>query len=429
MTVTDTSGAPSVEQPVDLSDAGLFAHGDPHASWAWLRRNAPVYFNADPSQPGGGFWVLTRHADLMACYVDPATFSSQRGTVLGGSFRSETDTASGRMIICADPPEHRLLRQQVHRGGFGAAMSREIQATVTRFTDDALTRFVAQGGGDLATEVAPRLAAAVLVAMLGVDPDEADHLLGLSRAMIGHQDPEYTGDREPKLALADAQLRMFEFLADLVERRRAAPGEDLVSYLLSARISGKPMTFEQILYNCLNVVVGGNETTPYTACAGVLALAEHPAQADRFYRDPDVLPTAVEEIFRWTSTNAYVGRTVTRDTRIRDVELPAGARVTLWNASANRDEDRFAHPDRFDVTRTPNHHLAFGAGPHRCVGQQVARQEITIFFDRLRRRGIRLEPSGPVARLRSNFMLGIKHLPVTVVAGEASADEGLGVGR
>lgn len=416
MTVTEIPAAGArLSQPVNLADTALFAHGDPHSAWAWLRRNAPVYWNADPAQPGGGFWVLTRYADLMTVYVDPQTFSSERGTVLGGSFRSATDTASGRMIICADPPEHRLMRQQVHRGGFSAAVTPRVAATVTEFTEAAMKRLVAAGGGDLAAEVAPELAAAVLVAMLGVDRDEAHHLLALSRAMIGHQDPEYHAGRDPKLVLAEAQMRMFDFLAELVERRRAAPGEDLISYLLSARINGRPLTFEKILYNCLNVVVGGNETTPYTACGGVLALIEHPVQADKFYADPGVLPTAVEEIFRWTSTNAYVGRTVTRDTRIRDVDLPAGARITLWNASANRDEEQFPHPDRFDVTRSPNHHLAFGAGPHRCIGQQVARQEITIFFDHLRRGGIRMALAGPVARLRSNFMLGVKHLPVTVV--------------
>ncbi|TWP53816.1 cytochrome P450 [Lentzea tibetensis] len=395
-------------RPIDLTDTDLFVHGDPHEVWAHLRRTEPVHWN-----PSGdsGFWSLTKYADIHDVYVDPGTFSSEQGTVMGGSFGSEQDTATGQMLICADPPEHRLLRQQVKQG-FANAMLKVIGESVRRYAHRAVDRIVAQGGGDFAVEVAPELPAGVLAAMFGLPAEDAHHLLALTRNMIGSEDGEY---REGELALVTAQVEIFDFLADLAEERKDRPGDDLVSMLLSSCVNGRPMSDAEILYNTLNVVVGGNETTPYTACAGVAAFAEFGDQADRFYADPSVLPTAVDEILRWTSTNAYVQRTATRDATIRGVPIAKGQKLTLWNASANRDEDVFPDADRFDVTRTPNHHIAFGVGNHRCIGQTVARQEITILFEHLRERGVRFELDGPIERLRSNFMLGTKHMPVKVV--------------
>jgi cytochrome P450 len=417
----------------DLTDIDLFVNGDPHAAWAWLRANEPVYWNPD-SGPGGGFFALTRYDDLAAVYVDHTTYSSKEGTVMGGSFRSQNDTASGQMLICADPPDHRLLRQQVHQG-FSNAMVDRIANVVSEYADRALTQLVADGGGDLAVDVAPELPAGVLAAMFGLSRDEAHYLLDLTRDMIGYRDAEYAGSdhagsdhagsdyagsdyaASAQMGLVAAQVKIFDFLAELTEKRRREPKHDLPSMLLKSEVNGRPMTDGQILYNCLNVVVGGNETTPYTACAGTLALIEHPDQAERFYANPAVLGTAVEEILRWTSTNAYVGRTATRDTEIRGVPIKAGQRLTLWNASANRDEAKFDHADSFDVARDPNQHLAFGVGVHRCIGQTVARQEVTIFFQHLQQHGIRFTLAGPVERLASNFMLGTKHMPVSVVSG------------
>jgi cytochrome P450 len=384
-------------------------HGDPHEVWAHLRRTEPVHWNPHGDQ---GFWSLTKYADIHDVYLDPTTYSSESGTVMGGSFGSAQDSATGQMLICSDPPEHRLLRQQVKQG-FGNTMLKSISASVRSFAHRAVDRIVAQGGGDFAVDVAPELPAGVLAAMFGLSADDAHHLLALTRNMIGSEDGEY---RDGELALVTAQVEVFDFLSELADERKESPrDEDLVTMLVNSCVNGHPMSDTQILYNCLNVVVGGNETTPYTACAGVVAFAEFPDQADRFYASPDVLPTAVDEILRWTSTNAYVQRTATRDSEIRGVPIAAGDKLTLWNASANRDEEVFPDADRFDVIRTPNHHIAFGVGNHRCIGQAVARQEITILFEHLQERGVRFQLDGPVERLRSNFMLGTKHMPVKVV--------------
>jgi cytochrome P450 len=407
MSRTDTA-APTV----DLDDSDLFVHGDPHAAWRWLRENEPVRWNATAA---GGFWALTTYEDVRAAYLDPTTFSSAGGTVMGGSYRSDRDTATGRMLICSDSPEHRLLRQQVHKA-FGPDTLARASRQVRRYLTAALDRVVADGGGDLATDVARELPAGFLAAMFGLGREDAGTLLGLTEKMIGHRDDRHSG-RSAELTLVGAQVEIFDMMAELLALRRARPGDDIVSVLLDSEINGRPMSDDEILYNCLNVAVGGNETTPYTASATVVALVEHPGEADRLLADPALVPTAVDELFRWTSTNAYVQRTATRDTTIRDVPIAAGDSVTLWNASANRDPLRFPDPDRFDVERRPNPHIAFGLGAHRCIGVAAAQLEITLFVEEIVARGLRFELTAPPARLRSNFMLGITSLPFAVTAG------------
>ncbi|ASW54313.1 cytochrome P450 [Plantactinospora sp. KBS50] len=395
---------------IDLDDLDMFVSGDPHVAWSWLRENAPVHWNPTAA---GGYWALTRYEDVAAVYRDPVSYSSKNGTVLGGSYRSATDTASGQMLICSDPPEHRLLRQHVHKA-FTAPMMDRAGGYVRRYLGEALDRMVADGGGDFAVDIAPMLPAGLLSAMFGIGRDDALRLLRLTRTMIGHRDEEYAGPAAGSMTLVAAQVEIFDLLTELLERRRVDPGEDLVSILIAARTNGRALSESQILYNALNVAVGGDETTPFTASAIVEALIQHPAEATRLLDRPELLDTAVDEMFRWTSTNAYVARTTTQDVTIRGVAIPAGQTLTLWNASANRDAAQFPHADRLDLGRTPNHHLAFGVANHRCVGMPAARMEISLLMSELVDRGLRFAPSGPVDRLRSNFMLGIKHLPVTV---------------
>ncbi len=397
---------------IDLTKTELFVNGDPHAEWAWLRRNAPVYWNEN--HQGGGFWALTRYRDVTASYLDPVTFCSRKGTVMGGSYRSTMDSASGQMLVCSDAPQHRLLRQQVQRW-FAPKMLVRVGQQVVEYLRPAIEGMLADGGGDFATDVASQLPAGFLSAVFTLGHAQAHHLLGLTRTMIGFQDREYRKNgADEALTLVAAQVEIFDVLTELLRRRRRSPVDDLASLLLQAEINGRPMTDSEILYNCLNVAVGGAETTPHTAAAGVLALIEHPDQAQRLSEDASLLPTAIEEIFRWTSTNAYVQRTATRDAQIRETHIAAGDTITLWNASANRDEEQFPNANRFDIGRTPNPHIAFGVGTHRCIGTATARQGITLLVEHLRARGARFELAGPIERLRSNFMLGIKHLPVTI---------------
>jgi cytochrome P450 len=393
---------------IDLTDLDLFTHGDVRAAFALLRRHDPVHWNETGD---GGFWVLTRHDHVAAAYNDTARLSSRHGTVLGGSYRRSADSAGGQMLIASDPPEHRLLRQQVHRAFLPGMLDRAAVA-VRRYLDDALDRLTETGTADFA-ELALELPRGLLAAMFGLDRDEATRLLGLTRRMIAFRDPGYSGGDEA-LTLAAAQVEIFDMMTDLMAGRRREPGDDLVSILLAARINGRPMTDGEILYNCLNVAVGGDETTPFTAASAVETFAAHPEQYDRLLAHPEMIDTALHEIFRWTSTNSYVQRTARTDLEIGGRAIGAGQSVTLWNVSANFDESVFPRAEVFDIGRDPNRHLAFGSGPHRCIGLSAAWIELKILLEALIERRLVLAVAGPVRRLRSNFMLGPTSLPVRV---------------
>ncbi|WP_097870594.1 cytochrome P450 [Streptomyces sp. rh34] len=396
---------------LDLTDCEPFVRGEAHLLWRRLRQEAPVHWNPSPD---GGFWALTKYEDVLAAYRDHETFSSAHGAILGGSYHSKVDTASNRMLVCADVPQHRSLRRRV-QPVFSQRMVARVSREVRRTVGAALDRFWADGGGDFASEVAPELPAAALVALMGIGHRDAHHLIGLTRRMIGYRDEDFEGGiADEGLRLAAVQGEIFDFFLDLVAERRSAPGDDAVTLLLSPA-DGRELDEDSLLFNLMNLAVGGNETTPHSASGGVLALLETPGQWERLRADAGTVGTTVEEILRWTSTNAYVQRTVTRATTIRGTQLAAGDSVTLWNASANRDEEQFTDPDRFDVGRTPNRHLAFGSGPHHCIGAGTARTELTALVEELRSRPGRLEQAGEPVRLRSNFMLGIKSLPVRVV--------------
>lgn len=395
---------------IDLTDTEPFVRGEAHDLWRRLRQESPVHWNPTAE---GGFWALTRYADVLAAYRDEETFSSAHGAILGGSYRSRVDSASGRMLVCADPPKHRRLRRRMQRV-FSQRMVERVAEQVRRTVGDAVDRLWADGGGDFAADVSPELPAGALMAMFDIGHADARHLLELTRAMIAYRDENYRKDTaDEALGLALAQAEIFEFFQELVAERRTNPGDDAVTLLLSAP-GERELDEDTLLFNLMNLAVGGNETTPHSASGGVLALMERTDQWDLLVAEPDVVGTGVEEILRWTSTNAYVQRVVTRPIRIGAVELAVGDSVTLWNASANRDEAHFPDPDRFDLTRSPNPHLAFGSGIHHCIGAITARRELAALLHALRERPGRLVPAGPPRRLRSNFMLGIDSLPVEV---------------
>lgn len=404
----------TVTSPViDLNDVDVFAAGKHHEMFDWLRANDPVHWQPESVIPG--FWSLTRYDDLVYAYREHTLFSSAGGVMLGGSFRNEVDTASGRMLVASDLPKQRLLRQVVHRA-FAPHIVSRVDAQVHSLVDSAIERAVADGGCDFATDIAPELPAGALMALAGISHDEAHHLIGLTHGMIGFRDPalvETAGDE--RLRLAGIQADIFDFFADLIAERRKDPGDDLVGILLRAEINGRPMPEEDILYNCLNVAVGGNETTAYTACAGVIAMMENPVQHELLCRQPELLlDSALAEVLRMSSTNAYTHRVAKQDVEIRGRQIHAGDSIALWNVSANRDEAQFPDPHRFDITRGQNRHITFGTGIHRCVGAQLGQTELAALFGKLSRTTFRFELAGDISRLRSNFMLGVNHLPVRV---------------
>ncbi len=398
---------------VDLTDVGAFVSERHHAMLAWLRTNDPVHWHRVGDRTG--FWALTRHDDVTAAYLDSKAFSS-RGAMLGGSYRSATDSASGRMLVASDPPRHRLLRKLVHRVFVQEFVSR-IETRVDSLVGTAFDAALAAGGCDFATDIAPEMPAGALMEIMGVSHAEAHELIGLTRRMIGYRDPniEDTADDE-RVRLAMIQAELMEFFADIVARRRVAPGDDLASVLVGARLNGRPLDDDDIIYNCLNVAVGGNETTAFSATTGVLALIENPDQHAALRTGAVGLDLAIDEVLRWSTVNAYVLRVAAQDVELHGRTIRRGDSVTLWNASANRDERQFADPDRFLVDRAPNRHVAYGAGIHRCIGSAVAHAELPTVFRRLADHRVRLGLAGEVVRLRSNFIQGITSLPIHLAA-------------
>ncbi|MGW2475134.1 cytochrome P450 [Streptomyces sp. NPDC001665] len=397
---------------IDLTDPEAFVEQRHYAMLAWLRRHDPVHWHA--MEEGGGFWAVTRYDDVARLYNDHETLSSEGGPMLGGSFRSQADPSAGRMLVASDPPRQRHIRQVVHRA-FAQRILQRVAAQVTELVTAAVEQARADGGCDFATDIAPELPAGAVMAMMGVSHREARELIDLTRRMIGFRDPVYgdTTDDE-RLRLAVTQAEIFEFFSEIVRDRRRNPGDDLVSFLIEAERNGRPWPEEDILYNCMNVAVGGNETSSYTACSGLLALLEHPEQLALLRNRPDLTESAVNEILRWSSTNAYVMRVATADQLIGDQVVRKGDSVTLWNVSANRDETQFDRPDTFDVARTPNRHLSYGIGIHRCIGAMVAQTELGILFRLMTDADLKVETAGPVRRLRSNFIQGITRMPVTM---------------
>jgi cytochrome P450 len=398
---------------IDLSDVDLFVAEDHVAALGWLRAHRPVYWNR--SVEGPHFWALTRYEDVVWAYRNHAALSSSNGAMLGGSYRSERDSASGKMLVATDLPRHRLLKAHI-QSALSASVVECIGTRVRQLVDAALARLLAAGGGDFATDVADELPAGALMTVFGIDHDDAHRLIDLTHRMVGYRDEKFlhTGDAAG-LRLAWIHAEILDFLADIVARRRRRPEDDLASILVKARINGRALSEEEVAFNCLNVAVGGNETSAYTASAGLRALIEAPDQYERLLRDPSLLPTAVEEMLRWGSVNAYVQRIAVRDVTVRDVTILAGQAVTLWNVSANMDERHFPDPHVFDVGRTPNRHLAYGAGIHRCIGAPAANTELTTLFSALLETGVRLQLTSPPRKLRSNFILGTTSLKVEVL--------------
>ncbi|WP_229694321.1 cytochrome P450 [Lentzea pudingi] len=391
----------------------LFVRDEHHAVFEHLRADEPIYWN---ERGESGFWALTTYDDVRWAYRDHSVFGSERGAILGGSYRREDDTAGGRMLVATDLPRHRLLKQHVQPTMSPSNAARVADMT-SRLLTKALARAHAEGGCDFATDIATELPAAALMVVMGIGHGDAHRLIDLTRSMVGFRDEAFvdTSD-DPELRLAMLQAEIFEFFAELVDARRADPtGDDLISRLLRAKINGRAMPEDEIYYNCMNVAVGGNETSSYTACTGLEALLNHPDQYAALMADRALLGPAVDEMLRWSSTNAYVQRVAKSTVRRGDIEIREGDSVTLWNVSANRDEAQFPSANRFDITRSPNRHLSYGSGIHRCVGSPVADAELSVLFGQLSAAGIRFELEGEPRRLRSNFILGLTRLPVRVV--------------
>jgi cholest-4-en-3-one 26-monooxygenase len=393
--------------PADLSDPDLFVRGWPADVFRRLRAEAPVAWN--DSANGNGFWVVSRHQDVWDISLDQKTFSSARNGAIPRDWQNDEEReAQSGMLINMDPPRHTKYRRLVNLG-FSPKMVNRLEPHIRQLAAGIVDAVAARGHCDFVNDVAAELPLQVIVEMIGVPLEDRHLVFDWSNKMMAYDDPEYQEGPETGQMAA---MQMFMYANQLALERKARPREDLVSVLMTAEVEGEKLAEHEFDQFFLLLAVAGNETTRNLISGGMLALLEHPEQRARLLADRRLLDSAVEEMLRWVAPVMQFRRTVQRDVQLHGIHLHAGDLVSVWYGSANRDERVFRDADRFDVGRQPNEHLAFGIGPHFCLGANLARLEIRIMFEELLRRLPDIRPAGPVERLRSNFINGIKRMPV-----------------
>lgn len=397
---------------VDILDPDLYVQrGYPHDEWTLLRKQAPVFRYERPRVVP--FWAVTRHADIVTVSRQPELFRSSQ--LLFVTVEEEgapmPDEAILRQLLNMNPPEHGAFRAVVSRR-FTPRAVQQLRGEIDEITDEVLDSMVGREECDFVTEVSSKLPLAVIAQMFGIPRGDWDMMFRLSNAMIGPADPEYGGSETIKENLERARLEFFQYFTQLCDDRRQSPRDDLASALANGKVNGEPLPpFELLSYFAL-LIIAGNETTRNATTGGLYALINHPAQFERLKRDPALLSTAVEEIIRWTSPVVQFTRIATADTELHGQKIHEGDVLALFYPSANRDEDIFKLPFEFDVGRSPNYHIAFGIGEHFCLGANLARLELQSMFRRLAARIESVELAGPVQRMRSSFVGGIKHMPI-----------------
>jgi cytochrome P450 len=391
---------------IDLVATASFRDGHPWDQYAWLRANAPVYRHLEPGTDG--FWAITKYDDVRTVSRQPKLFSSAAKGVMVGDPDEAALAPSRQMMLFMDPPQHDRFKLLVSRG-FTPKRAQLLADRIDELAREIVDDVIERGECDLVSDVAGRLPSGLIAELMGIPRSDGERLYELTEIM--HTTDDAVHPLEERM---QAVAEMLTYAAGVVERKRRAPGDDIASTLVQAEIDGDRLTDGELQFFFLLLVNAGGDTTRNLVAAGMEQLLAHPDERARLQADLDgLLPTAVDEMLRYTSPVANFQRTVMDDTTLRGVELRAGDRVVLFYGSANRDEDVFAEPDRFDVGRDPNPHVAFGAGgPHLCLGLHVARIEIASMFRELLTRMPDLAPAGPVERMASSFIAGIRSMPV-----------------
>jgi cholest-4-en-3-one 26-monooxygenase len=396
---------------MSLLDPRRYAeHGYPHAEWTRLRHESPVC-GVIP-EDGIPYWAITRHADIVWLSRQPAHFRNwpRFKASPGGE-----ELSAARTMINLDPPEHGAYRQLVSRQ-FAPHALRRLAEPIERIAVEILDGLVtgaAWAERDFVEAVAAPLPIAVISWLLGLPREDWGRLFRLTNALVGATDPEFQREGETLAqTIQRARAELFEYFGYLARARRERPRDDLLGLLAHAQIDGHALPERDLLEYYLILVVAGNETTRNAISGGLLAFLEHPDQWDRLRTEPELLGSAVEEILRWTSPVIHMARTAVEDVELHGVRIRAGDTLAMFYPSANRDAEVFDAPFSFRIDRRPNRHLAFGVGEHFCLGAHLARLELQVAYRHLSRRLARVELAGPVERLASSNVGGIKRLPI-----------------
>jgi cholest-4-en-3-one 26-monooxygenase len=393
---------------IDLADPDAFVDGVPYHLFDQLRREDPVHWTEDP-RLDVPFWAVTKYDDVVHVSRHPDVFSSHEKTALYYEMPEEDLDGQRMMMLNMDPPDHTRLRAIVNKG-FTPRMIGRLEARIREFANVIVDRAIEMGTGDFVRWVSAELPLEVIAELMGAPAEDRGMIFDLSNRLIGIDDPDFiteAGDSQV------AAMEMYAYADKLGAEKRANPADDIVSKLAHAEVNGHKLSELEFDLFFMLLSVAGNETTRNAISHGMLAFFNNPDQWELLKRDRSNLTTAAEEIVRWSHPVMQFRRTAMQDTELRGKQIKAGDKVVIYYSSANRDEDIFDEPYKFDITRDPNPHIGFGGGgPHFCLGAHLARLEIEVLFDVIADRLPDITLAGDVKRLRSHFINGIKEMPV-----------------
>ena len=415
MTSTDAHADLTLEQAgqafltgVTFQDEAFF-----HAVTTKLRHEDPVHWVEHPDF--NPFYVLTKHADILDVELHPAEFLNAPRAILGHKAADEQRALQGHLVkslVQMDDPEHRLHRN-LTADWFLPKNLAKLQGRLDELAQRSVQQMVDAGGEvDFARDIAMQYPLYVILAILGLPESDYPRMLQLTQELFGAEDPDFKREDDAMASLIQTVAEFVAYFDGITADRQAHPTEDLASVIANAMVEGNPIGHKEQLGYYIIAATAGHDTTSNSMSGGMHALISHPDQLARLQADPSLMPTAIDEMIRWTSPVKHFMRTATVDYDIRGTTVKAGQDVLLSYWSANRDEDVFADPFTFDVGRTPNKHLAFGFGIHYCLGAMLARMEMKSLFGALLPRLQHVELAGEPQLTRSTFVSGHKHLPI-----------------
>lgn len=405
----------------DITSHDTYTRGVPHATFARLRRDDPVHWT--PEADGSGFWSIVGYRDALAVSRDVATFTSAEGIRLEEMDSEENEARKTLMEM--DPPEHTRYRRLVNKG-FTRRTIESYEEPIRALAAEVVERALQDDRFDFVHAIAEELPMRMLGTLLGTTEEHGRQLVAWGDALLGNTDPDFT-DFPVDLVDTDefrmvpfrspAAIEIFQFAQEQASDRRACPRDDIITQLLQPAADGVPLTDREFNNFFTLLVAAGNDTTRYSMTHGMWTFMNHPELWQALRAQPELMESGVEEVLRTSAVTMHFRRTATRDVAFGGKPIKAGDKVVMWLNSANHDDEGFPNPWRFDLAREKNDHMAFGRnGPHLCLGAWLARMELRLVFEELLKRVDRLELNGDIQHLRSNFIAGIKTMPVRVIA-------------